>query len=49
MSFPEWLKETHGKSWDDLFCFVSDTALIQYTQSYEEYCATENIKPRWVD
>lgn len=47
MSFFEWLQQEYGKTWEELFCKVSDETLIQYTEEYEQYCAAQNIEPKW--
>lgn len=47
MSFHNWLKEKHDKTWEELFCKVSDIALIEYAIDYEIYCSANNIKPSW--
>lgn len=47
MCFDEWLKSLYGKTWNDLFCKVSDKTLISYMTDYELYCSTNNIEPSW--
>lgn len=49
MNFYEWLKKRYGTTWEELFCKVSDSELINYTIEYERYCQNKNIEPVWVD
>lgn len=47
MNFPQWLKQNYGKSFEELYCKVSDLTLIEYSEYYESYCRDNNINPVW--
>lgn len=48
MNFHEWLKEEHGKSWEEVMQKTNIINIVQYTFDYEFFCYSKGIEPTWV-